>query len=57
MDIKIKELLEQLKLVTKELAFQIAAQYQDITLEEIEKGNPIVRDSIKTIEKYEKENL
>lgn len=55
MDTKTKELLEQLKLVTRELAFQIAAQYQDNTLEEIEKYNPIVRDAIKTIEKYEKE--
>ncbi len=49
------ELFEQLKLVTKELGLQIAAQYQDITLEQIEKRNPIVKNAIKTIEKYEKE--
>jgi hypothetical protein len=55
MNTEMKELLEQLKLVTKELAFQIAAQYQDITLEQIEERNPIVRKAIDTIEKYETE--
>jgi hypothetical protein len=53
MDAEVKELLEQLKLVTKELALQIASKYQEITLEQIEKGNPIVRDAINIIEKYE----
>jgi hypothetical protein len=48
-------ILEQLKIVTKELTFQIAARWQDITIAEIEERNPVVRKAIETIQMYDEQ--
>lgn len=50
-----KELVEQLKTVTKELTMQIALRFSDPKLERIEELHPIVRKALETINKYEKE--